>query len=720
MNAIDFLTSHRKLEHKDGVLPPLTDMAVQSYLDILHKGDSRKMVPWRGMGGVLTSASEVEFDQQMDKILLWLEGWSHQQRCRFLEKLLRHSPYPSLQFVHTALQPSLHRDFMYTVRSRFPEIEFSPVSTYVTRELKDRLRGLKLADGFYREQSAYMQKDEEAEPVKFPPLLHTSFHTQPKFHRLPIRRHIQIEESQVTRANLNRSKHSLASNSHQQFSESSTSSFYRSVGGLRSSWHGDSSFKSINSPAKKTSELSQSTDNLTFVGLPEQAEQILMWYSLNWSDGQRTEFLHKLVLSLDPRQMYFISRFLAVKLNKDIVSLLPETTALRVLSHLSPRDLLAAAMVCKRWNHLASNNDLWKSICQNTKIEIPVGSKPSWKDVYRDNYFLRRNWDNGRCKTSEFLGHTQSVQCVACDLDHVVSGSADKTLRVWDIRTGQLQQTLTGHTKTVFCVQFYTKILVVSGSFDNTIKIWNLRTGEATRTILAHDNQIWCLKVRGNLLASGSQDKTAKLWNIGRSLLLQTFKGHSGVVFGVDISEDSQIVITSSGDGSVRLWNRATGQSMKSVWVDLKHSIMSVSYSHRYFVCAYDRFVCLYKDGNLLGTFEEHRKRVESVKLKITDPEKGEGYFVTAGQDGLIKYWNIQQEESVQTYRAHSEPINNLHVDDLCIASASSDHTIRLYDFNIGRPQPKRSSGHKFNLSKYNTPRSRRSKLQNTPSVRST
>jgi len=56
------------------------------------------------------------------------------------------------------------------------------------------------------------------------------------------------------------------------------------------------------------------------------------------------------------------------------------------------------------------------------------------------------------------------------DEDKVISGSYDKTLKVWDIKTGQCRMTLRGHSAAVLCVQFDdTKI--VSGSCDKTIKV---------------------------------------------------------------------------------------------------------------------------------------------------------------------------------------------------------------------------------------------------------
>ncbi|RUS92154.1 hypothetical protein EGW08_000007 [Elysia chlorotica] len=435
-----------------------------------------------------------------------------------------------------------------------------------------------------------------------------------------------------------------------------------------------------------TSASAGDADEVDTARLPEEATQIISWYIDQWTDTKKNEFLHKLVLKLDPRQHYFISSFLSLKHHKDIVGLLPDHLALKILQYLSPKELLTAGQVSKRWTRLANDNSLWRAKCEETTLEIPVPSAPEWKRVYKDNLYLRLNWNKGYYSTVDFRGHTHSVLCVTCDENRLASGSSDKTIKVWDIHTGHLQHTLKGHSKGVWCLQFFTKLLLVSGSFDSTIRVWNLRTGTTTRTLLGHTGQIWCLKRHGPYIVSGSQDKTAKVWDIGRSLLVHTLVGHNAAVFSLDIAEDGSLIVTGSADRSVRMWRSTTGQIVKVVWVSPTISIMAVSYSRGYFACSYDGTICLYKGAKLVKTFNEHRKRVESVNLRIVDAEQGQGYIISAGKDGFIKYWDITQDDSVQTFTGHREPINCIYVDERRIASASYDHKIRVWDFNVGMP----------------------------------
>jgi WD40 repeat protein len=74
-----------------------------------------------------------------------------------------------------------------------------------------------------------------------------------------------------------------------------------------------------------------------------------------------------------------------------------------------------------------------------------------------------------------------------------VSGSDDKTLKVWDLTTGKLIRTLEGHADSVNAVAMSSDgTRVVSGSYDNTLKVWDLTTGEVVATFAADYPVVCC------------------------------------------------------------------------------------------------------------------------------------------------------------------------------------------------------------------------------------
>lgn len=65
---------------------------------------------------------------------------------------------------------------------------------------------------------------------------------------------------------------------------------------------------------------------------------------------------------------------------------------------------------------------------------------------------------------------------------HVVSGSLDTSIRVWDVETGNCIHTLTGHQSLTSGMELKDNILV-SGNADSTVKIWDIKTGQCLQTL---------------------------------------------------------------------------------------------------------------------------------------------------------------------------------------------------------------------------------------------
>lgn len=89
-------------------------------------------------------------------------------------------------------------------------------------------------------------------------------------------------------------------------------------------------------------------------------------------------------------------------------------------------------------------------------------------------------------------GHTQLVGLLDLSHDRLVSAAADSTLRIWDPETGQCKNTLTAHTGAITCFQ-HDHSKVISGS-DRTLKMWNVKTGEFIRDLLTDLTCVWQVK----------------------------------------------------------------------------------------------------------------------------------------------------------------------------------------------------------------------------------
>ena len=92
----------------------------------------------------------------------------------------------------------------------------------------------------------------------------------------------------------------------------------------------------------------------------------------------------------------------------------------------------------------------------------------------------------------------------------IVSGSTDRTLKVWRADTGECVETLYGHASTVRCMAMHGN-QVVSGSRDNTLRLWDISTFDCKTVLMGHLAAVRCVCFDGKKVVSGSYDNTVKV-----------------------------------------------------------------------------------------------------------------------------------------------------------------------------------------------------------------
>ena len=152
------------------------------------------------------------------------------------------------------------------------------------------------------------------------------------------------------------------------------------------------------------------------------------------------------------------------------------------------------------------------------------------------------------------------------DGQRIVSGSVDKTVRLWDAATGQpIGAPLTGHTDLVTSVAFSPDgKRIVSGSVDNTVRVWDADTGQPIGAPLTgHTGAVYSVAFSpdGKRIVSGSDDKTVRVWDADTGQPIGApLTGHTGAVYSVAFSPDGKRIVSGSVDNTVRVWDAATGQ----------------------------------------------------------------------------------------------------------------------------------------------------------------
>lgn len=288
-------------------------------------------------------------------------------------------------------------------------------------------------------------------------------------------------------------------------------------------------------------------------------------------------------------------------------------------------------------------------------------------------------------------GHTDVVWAVAFAPTgkQVASAGQDALIKLWDCESGQEVMTLQGHKDWVWSLAYAPDgTTLASGSRDCTINIWDLTTGRLLHTLTGHDALVRAVAFSpdGKFLASGSKDHTIKLWDCACWTVCQTFTGHADWVYTVAFSPDSRYLVSGSWDKTIKLWDLATGAEC-ATYRGHEHRIQSVAFSHdglRLASGSWDKTIRLWDrdSGEVLRTLKGHAHWVRSVAFA---PDSRQ--IVSSSEDKTLKLWNAETDKTFQALAGHAHWVHAVAFtpDGRFLASGSRDKTIKLWDAASGQ-----------------------------------
>lgn len=170
-------------------------------------------------------------------------------------------------------------------------------------------------------------------------------------------------------------------------------------------------------------------------------------------------------------------------------------------------------------------------------------------------------------------GHGGPVKSVAISADgkSVLSASFDYAAILWSIGDGEAKivHRLIGHEAAVNDARFVNGTFAVSVSDDGSIALWDLKTGEMASRIDEGGDKMLSVAVNedGSRAVAASWDRNAYLYAVeeGRLSRIATLGGHRGNVNSVDFLPDGKGVLTASYDGSIRLFDAASGELEREI-----------------------------------------------------------------------------------------------------------------------------------------------------------
>ncbi|CAI0461573.1 unnamed protein product [Linum tenue] len=253
----------------------------------------------------------------------------------------------------------------------------------------------------------------------------------------------------------------------------------------------------------------------------------------------------------------------------------------------------------------------------------------------------------------------------------LASGSGDSTARIWTVAEGTARTSMQNGPANVLVLKHVKGrtnekskdvttldwngegTLLATGSYDGQARIWST-AGELKSTLSKHKGPIFSLKwnKKGDFLLTGSCDKTAIVWDVKAEEWRQQFEFHTGPILDVDWRNNVSFA-TSSTDNMI--------------------------------------YVCKVGETRPIKTFAGHQGEVNCVKW---DPA---GQLLASCSDDIsAKVWSMKQEKYVYDLREHTKEIYTLRWSptgpgtnnpnqQLVLASASFDSTVKLWDVEVGK-----------------------------------
>ncbi|KAF1995095.1 WD40 repeat-like protein [Amniculicola lignicola CBS 123094] len=171
-----------------------------------------------------------------------------------------------------------------------------------------------------------------------------------------------------------------------------------------------------------------------------------------------------------------------------------------------------------------------------------------------------------RHNDAETCEHQRALQVGPCWYfdcygDVLVTGNTDCKIRLWDLSTGSLQVTLTGHTRKPHAILFPNPTTIISAAENGELILWDIPSRERRRTLAGHNDAVVSLKVHNNLLASGSRDGTVRIYDMGSTSTecRHVLDGHTSYVGLLGFSPNGTLLATGAGGGEIKIWDVDSG-----------------------------------------------------------------------------------------------------------------------------------------------------------------
>jgi WD40 repeat protein len=327
-----------------------------------------------------------------------------------------------------------------------------------------------------------------------------------------------------------------------------------------------------------------------------------------------------------------------------------------------------------------------------------------------------------------FRGHSHCVDTLAIsdDSNIIVSGSSDKSIKMWYSHTGKLMCTLCNHDDVINSVHLSTdgKLMASAGGYlgahkDNAIRIWDLtgikynsdsdsssevdaNTREVADSVSVtnnlinqpsllhvltqHGHSVSCVRFSpdSQRLASTSRDGSVMVWNPRTGQQLQVFTAHEGGVRCAAWSPDSKHVASGGDDKSVRMWDAGRGTQLIEPLHGHAREVTCVSFCSNAstLVSASGESIIVWKLRGGVRAAMSQKIDVQTFWVKNIALSPDDVHVAgTAGYGKAVTVWDVATGQFVRALQGHKKAVVSVawSSDGQYIVTGSDDDTIRMW-----------------------------------------
>lgn len=319
---------------------------------------------------------------------------------------------------------------------------------------------------------------------------------------------------------------------------------------------------------------------------------------------------------------------------------------------------------------------------------------PNWPHTYDVENCLRKLYgkycNNQPYVSDVFQGHEEVVDqlCYSPDGKYLASGGYDKSIRIWNLETGQLdiKPILDNGWITSLCYSPDGKY-IASGRFHGTIQIWDVKDGSLIREDGPRDGELIssiCYSPTGDLVAFGQMvnfgvfgdhSRPIYIWNIMNGGKIRSLNGHKGTINSISFSPDGRFIASASEEETcIRIWDTISETQVGSL-VGHERTITKICYSldgRSLISASEDKTIRIWD----LGTYTQIGNPLighEASIISLSYSSDGKS-IISGSKDGNIRIWKIETGELMKVYQ-----LNNLSdMQTLCVNPSKEEVAVAL------------------------------------------